>query len=52
MPFDKTVEKGKAKEKNKDMECNCRIEVDDSLVIILCGDVDINRLRDSLESLS
>lgn len=52
MPFDKTVEKGKGKEKNKDMECNCRIEIDDSVVIILCGDIDIDRLRDSLKSLS
>jgi hypothetical protein len=32
-------------------ECNCRIKIDNSIVIIICGDIDVDRLRDSLKTL-
>lgn len=31
-------------------ECNCCIEIDDSLVLIICGEVDVDRLNDSLRA--
>ncbi|OPY64063.1 MAG: hypothetical protein A4E56_00117 [Pelotomaculum sp. PtaU1.Bin065] len=28
---------------------NCRIEIKDSIVIIICGEVDVDKLRESLQ---
>jgi len=37
-------------EYDKGEECNCCIEIEDSIVFIICGEVDINRLRGSLQT--
>lgn len=34
----------------EEKECNCRIEIKDSIVLIICGDVDVDKLRDSLQT--
>jgi len=31
-------------------ECNCRIEIEDSIVVIICGEIDVDRLKKSLKS--
>ena len=36
--------------KPKEKECNCCIEIEDSVVVIICGEVDFDRLRDSLNA--
>jgi hypothetical protein len=35
---------------NDSEECNCCIEIEDSLVLIICGEVDVDRLNDSLRA--
>ncbi|MCG9967112.1 hypothetical protein L9W92_03470 [Pelotomaculum terephthalicicum JT] len=37
-------------EYEKEKECNCCIEIEDSIVLIICGEVDIDRLRESLQT--
>ncbi|OPX85514.1 MAG: hypothetical protein A4E53_03508 [Pelotomaculum sp. PtaB.Bin104] len=37
---------------DKEEERACKIRIEDSIVVILCGDVDINKLRECLESVS
>jgi len=36
--------------KPKEKECNCCIEIKDSIVVIICGEVDFDRLKDSLDT--
>jgi len=31
-------------------ECNCRIEIEDSIVVIICGEIEVERLRESLQT--
>jgi hypothetical protein len=40
------------KDPNKDREkrCNCCIEIEESIVVIICGEFDIDRLKDSLKA--
>lgn len=35
----------------RDDDCACRIDIDDSIVVIICGDIDINTLRNSLKAM-
>lgn len=37
-------------DKKKEEECNCCIEIEDSIVVIICGEVDIDRLKDTLNT--
>jgi len=32
----------------KERECNCCIEIEESIVVILCGDIEIGKLRECL----
>lgn len=34
----------------KERECNCCIEIDNSIVVIICGEVDIERLKNCLQT--
>lgn len=34
----------------KERECNCHIEVEDSIVLIICGEVEIERFKKCLET--
>lgn len=34
----------------KDKECDCCIEIKDSFVLIICGEIDADKLRDSLKA--
>ncbi|MCR6545691.1 hypothetical protein [Dehalobacterium formicoaceticum] len=34
--------------KKRDNDCNCTIKIEDSIVIILCGDIDEDNLKKSL----
>lgn len=31
-------------------ECNCSIEIEDCLVVIVCGEIDINRLKNYFQA--
>lgn len=44
---DKWKRRGK---KEKDRECGCCIEIENSIVIIICGEVDIDSLPQAIES--
>ncbi|HHY41142.1 MAG TPA: hypothetical protein GX502_07815 [Syntrophaceticus sp.] len=35
---------------DKDRECNCCIRVDDSLVVIVCGEMDAAQLRENYKT--
>lgn len=35
---------------NNENERNCCIEIEDSIVVIICGEVDIDRLRETLNT--
>ncbi|MGI5876232.1 MAG: hypothetical protein ACOX6X_05375 [Dethiobacteria bacterium] len=35
-------------DKGRDRECGCRIKVEDSIVVIICGDFEIDRLKDTI----
>ncbi len=35
---------------NNEEECNCCIKVDNSLVLIICGELDQNHFKDTLKS--
>ncbi len=37
-------------DKDRDRECNCRIRVDDSLVVIVCGEMDAAQLRENYKT--
>lgn len=37
--------------KKNEKECNCCIEIEDSIVLIICGEIDIDRLKDTLKQL-
>lgn len=37
---------------NRRRECNCRLEIKDSIVVIICGEIDIDRLRNCLQTAS
>ena len=34
----------------RERECGCCIEVEDSLVLILCGEIDVDNLREALNA--
>jgi len=38
-------------EHEEERECNCCLEIKDSIVVIICGEVDAETLRNSLEAL-
>ncbi len=31
-------------------ECNCRIEIEESLVVIICGEVDVDKVKNCLQA--
>ena len=35
---------------NNERECNCCINIEDSIVVILCGEIEIERLRSCLQT--
>ncbi len=35
---------------NKERECGCCIEIEDSFVLIICGEIDVDSLRNSLKT--
>ena len=35
----------------KESECNCRIKIEDSIVLIVCGEVDIKQLKENLKTI-
>ena len=35
---------------DKERECNCCIEIEESIVVILCGDVEIDKFRNTLDT--
>lgn len=35
---------------DKKRECNCCIEIEESIVVIICGEIEIDKLRDCLET--
>jgi hypothetical protein len=37
-------------DKDRDRECNCRIRVEDSLVVIVCGEMDAAQLRENYKT--
>lgn len=40
------------KEKPKEKECNCCIEIEDSLVVIVCGEIDVDKLKGCLKTVA
>lgn len=34
----------------KERECNCCIEIEESICVILCGDIEVERFRNTLEA--
>lgn len=38
-------------DKKKQEECNCSIEIKDSIVVIICGDIEIDKLKDCLKTM-
>ncbi len=36
--------------KECERECNCNIEIEESLVVIVCGEIDINRLKNYFQA--
>ncbi|NHM26741.1 hypothetical protein G7K71_07035 [Desulfofundulus sp. TPOSR] len=50
MDWGKDIIKDGGKEKEK--ECNCCIKIEDSIVIIICGEDDIHQLCDSLKQVA
>jgi uncharacterized protein YunC (DUF1805 family) len=39
-------------DKKKENECNCCIEIEDSIVVIICGEVDVDRLKETLNTVA
>ncbi len=35
---------------DKERECGCCIEIEDSFVLIICGEIDVDSLRNSLKT--
>ena len=35
----------------KERECNCCIEVEDSIVVIICGEVEIEKFKKCIETI-
>ena len=48
--YDDRWEKGKDKDRYRERECECSLEIRDSIVVILCGDVEFDRIRDTITS--
>lgn len=46
MAWDKDWDRNK--DKDNDKECNCCLEINKSLVVIICGEIDIDRFKDTL----
>ncbi|HHT64064.1 MAG: hypothetical protein ACOX4H_09055 [Bacillota bacterium] len=43
--YDRERNEDKRKDDKKQEEVNCRIKIEDSIVLLLCGDVDVERIR-------
>ncbi|MDS1030973.1 hypothetical protein RDV78_11085 [Bacillota bacterium LX-D] len=43
------MEHEKLKEKEK--ECNCCIKIEDSIVIIICGDIENDKIKNCLDTI-
>lgn len=39
-------------DKEKEKQCNCCLEIKESIVVIICGDIEIDKLRDCLKTMS
>ena len=37
-------------DKKKERECNCCIEIEDSICVIICGEIEVERLRSCLQT--
>ncbi|MBP7331044.1 MAG: hypothetical protein BWY65_00393 [Firmicutes bacterium ADurb.Bin373] len=46
------MDESECNDKKKKRECNCCLEIKDSIVVIICGEIDIDRLRDCLQTAS
>ncbi|AFV10740.1 hypothetical protein Tph_c05020 [Thermacetogenium phaeum DSM 12270] len=38
------------RDNNNDQECNCCIRIEESFVLIVCGELDPNQLRENLKT--
>ena len=38
--------------KEKEKECNCCIKIEESIVVIICGEIEIERLKNCLKTVS
>lgn len=52
MTWDKDWDKNKDKDKDKDKECKCCLEIEKSIVVIICGELDIDKLKDCLKTVA
>ncbi|ATW25395.1 hypothetical protein [Candidatus Formimonas warabiya] len=50
MPYEneRFIDKGKDDDKKK--ECNCCIKIEDSIVVLICGDIEIEKVKKCLDS--
>lgn len=48
--YDDRWENGKDKDRYRERDCECRLEIKNSIVVILCGDVEFDRIRDTITS--
>ncbi len=40
----------KPESNNKERECGCCINIEDSFVLIICGEIDVDSLKNSLKT--
>lgn len=43
---------GMVDEKEKEKECNCCIKIEDSIVVIICGEIEIDKLKNCLKTVA
>lgn len=49
MEWDK--DKDKDKEKEKEKECKCCIKIEESIVVIICDEIEIDKLKDCVKTI-
>jgi predicted Zn-dependent peptidase len=52
MGYDRDGYKDDDKKKKEKEECHCTIKIEDSIVVLICGDVDVDKLKESLEAVN
>ncbi|MGI6066999.1 MAG: hypothetical protein ACOYI2_11060 [Bacillota bacterium] len=50
MAYDRNWDNCRDNDRKKKKECNCQIKVKDSIVILICDDVDMDKFKDTVKA--